>query len=194
MNAIEKIIAQMNEQASAEQAALEQAEKKRIEEEYQQALVQLNNDFEKQRSRQVEAIDSKYRQLNNRQQVEIRQGTLNEKQQFLAILFKKATEQMEAWDVAQAQAFAENALKELPITGTVQFIPGEKSQTIYTKAWLTKVQKELSYVLDYSTETISKQAGFVVDDQGVQYNFIFENLVKDIQGQMSFEIANQLFG
>lgn len=194
MNAIEKIIAQMNEQASAEQAALEKAEKERIEEEYQQGLVNLTNDFEKQKNRQVEALDSKYRQLNNRQQVEIRQGTLNEKQQFLAILFRKATEQMEAWDAKEAQSFAENALKALPITGTVQFIPGEKSQSLYPKAWLTKVQKELPYVLEYADTVVSKQAGFVVDDQGVQYNFIFENLVKDIQGQMSFEIASQLFG
>ena len=47
--------------------------------------------------------------------------------------------------------------------------------------------------MQLADETINKQAGFIIDDGGVQYNFIFENLIKDIQTTMSFDLAKQLF-
>lgn len=194
MNPIEKIIAQMNEQADSEQTAFEKAEKEQIDEKYQADVNRLNEDAEKQQHKQLTAIDSKYRQLHNRQQVEIRQDTLNEKQQFLKKLFQRAAEEMENWNAEDTRNFASQALDTIPLEGTVRFIPGEKSREILDSEWLKTKQSSLSCKMEYAEETVKGQAGFIVDDHGVQYNFIFENLVKDIQDRMAFEIADQLFG
>lgn len=193
MNAIEKIIAQMNEQAAAEQTTLEQAEKERIDAEFQAELAHMTGEFEKQKIKQTSSIDNKYRQLHNRQQVEIRRDTLNEKQQFLAKLFDRAAEEMENWTPEVALTFTDQALATIPLKGTATFIPGDKSLSYYTSAWLQNKNQDLPYTLEYSTEVIPGRAGFVIDDQGVQYNFIFKNLVNDVQERMAFEIAEQLF-
>ncbi|MDH6364765.1 V/A-type H+-transporting ATPase subunit E [Enterococcus sp. PF1-24] len=193
MNAIEKIIAQMENTANEELAQLEKNEKQRIDDDFQAASIRLMNDFEKQKVKQQELLDSKYRQLRNRQQVEIRQETLNEKQQFLTKLFTEAALQMENWQEAEVQKFALQALKQIPLKTAAKLIVGEKSQSYLTATWLTEIVAELPYDLTLSAEIVANQAGFAVDDEGVQYNFIFQDLVKDAQEQMAYEIAQQLF-
>lgn len=192
MDAIEKIIAEMKQQAAAENDAYQTAEKKKIDEQYAADLTQLQTDFEKQKTRQLTAIEGNYRQKKNRQQVEIRQNSLQEKQDFLASLFQRAAEEMANWSAEEAQQFAEAALKQLPLKNTVRLFVGEKSN-YFSQEWVNQVNQSLPYQLTLMATPIKNQAGFIVDDQGIQYNFIFENLVKDVQGELSVEIAQQLF-
>ncbi|MBO1307106.1 ATPase V [Enterococcus sp. 669A] len=192
MSAIEKITEQMKSQANQELALLEKTEKERVDADFQknQAIIQEN--FEKQRSKQIDMIQSKYRQLSNRQQIEHRQQTLNLKQQRLNQLFEEAKEEMEAWTPAEMQEFARAVLPVIPFKGQVTFVPGEKSCEVYTEEFLQQV--EVPYQLVYSDQPLAKQAGFVVDSQGVQYNFIFSSLVVDVQGELSYELAQEIFG
>lgn len=194
MSAIDKIIAKIDEQAALELQDYENTELARINQSYEQQLAQLEQEKARQLAKQTETIEKKYKQLNNRQEVEARQAVLNEKQQYLEQLFTDASKQMSQWTKEETRQFAKNALANLTLTGTVQFILGELSKTALDQTWLAEVNQQLPFELVYSSTTLANQAGFIVDDQGVQYNFIFENLIKDIQASMSFELANRLFG
>jgi len=76
MNAIEKIISQMNEAAEQERAALEQEERMKIDQNFEQKRTQIETEHQKQKEKQIELLEKKYRQLRNRQQVEVRQENL----------------------------------------------------------------------------------------------------------------------
>ncbi len=193
MNAIEKIISQMNEAAEQERAALEQEERMKIDQNFEQKRTQVEKDHQKQIEKQIELLEKKYRQLRNRQQVEVRQENLNAKQEFLRRLFADAVTEMENWDESEQIQFIKNALYSLPLTGKVAFIAGEKSAAYLSQTLLDEWNNELPFMMVLSDETVADQAGFLINDQGVQYNFLFSSLVQDIQGTMSFEIANQLF-
>ncbi|BDP90553.1 V-type sodium ATP synthase subunit E [Enterococcus faecium] len=193
MNAIEKIISQMNEAAEQERAALEQEERMKIDQNFEQKRTQVETEHQKQKEKQIELLDKKYRQLRNRQQVEVRQENLNAKQEFLRRLFADAVTEMENWDESEQIQFIKNALYSLPLTGKVAFIAGEKSAAYLSQTLLDEWNNELPFMMVLSDETVADQAGFLINDQGVQYNFLFSSLVQDIQGTMSFEIANQLF-
>ncbi|EGP4752801.1 ATPase V [Enterococcus faecium] len=193
MNAIEKIISQMNEAAEQERAALEQEERMKIDQNFEQKRTQVETEHQKQKEKQIELLEKKYRQLRNRQQVEVRQENLNAKQEFLRRLFADAVTEMENWDESEQIQFIKNALYSLPLTGKVAFIAGEKSAAYLSQTLLDEWNNELPFMMVLSDETVADQAGFLINDQGVQYNFIFSSLVQDIQGTMSFEIANQLF-
>ncbi|EME7085364.1 ATPase V [Enterococcus faecium] len=193
MNAIEKIISQMNEAAEQERAALEQKERMKIDQNFEQKRTQVETEHQKQKEKQIELLEKKYRQLRNRQQVEVRQENLNAKQEFLRRLFADAVTEMENWDESEQIQFIKNALYSLPLTGKVAFIAGEKSAAYLSQTLLDEWNNELPFMMVLSDETVADQAGFLINDQGVQYNFIFSSLVQDIQGTMSFEIANQLF-
>ncbi|HAR1425690.1 ATPase V [Enterococcus faecium] len=193
MNAIEKIISQMNEAAEQERAALEQEERMKIDQNFEQKRTQIETEHQKQKEKQIELLEKKYRQLRNRQQVEVRQENLNAKQEFLRRLFADAIAEMENWDESEQIQFIKNALYSLPLTGKVAFIAGEKSAAYLSQTLLDEWNNELPFMMVLSDETVADQAGFLINDQGVQYNFLFSSLVQDIQGTMSFEIANQLF-
>ncbi|HFX3820678.1 TPA: ATPase V [Enterococcus faecium] len=193
MNAIGKIISQMNEAAEQERAALEQEERMKIDQNFEQKRTQVETEHQKQKEKQIELLEKKYRQLRNRQQVEVRQENLNAKQEFLRRLFADAVTEMENWDESEQIQFIKNALYSLPLTGKVAFIAGEKSAAYLSQTLLDEWNNELPFMMVLSDETVADQAGFLINDQGVQYNFLFSSLVQDIQGTMSFEIANQLF-
>lgn len=193
MNAIEKIISQMNEAAEQERAALEREERMKIDQNFEQKRTQVETEHQKQKEKQIELLEKKYRQLRNRQQVEVRQENLNAKQEFLRQLFADAVTEMENWDESEQIQFIKNALYSLPLTGKVAFIAGEKSAAYLSQTLLDEWNNELPFMMVLSDETVADQAGFLINDQGVQYNFLFSSLVQDIQGTMSFEIANQLF-
>ena len=193
MNAIEKIISQMNEAAEQERAALEQEERMKIDQNFEQKRTQVETEHQKQKEKQIELLEKKYRQLRNRQQVEVRQENLNAKQEFLRRLFADAVTEMENWDESEQIQFIKNALYSLPLTGKVAFIAGEKSAAYLSQTLLDEWNNELPFMMVLSDETVADQAGFLINDQVVQYNFLFSSLVQDIQGTMSFEIANQLF-
>ncbi|MGM8138757.1 V-type ATP synthase subunit E [Enterococcus italicus] len=193
MNAIEKIISQMNEAAEQERAALEQEERMKIDQNFEQKRTQIETEHQKQKEKQIELLEKKYRQLRNRQQVEVRQENLNAKQEFLRRLFADAIAEMENWDESEQIQFIKNSLDSLPLTGKVTFIAGEKSAAYLSQTLLDEWNNELPFTMVLSDESVAGQAGFLINDQGVQYNFLFSSLVQDIQGTMSFEIANQLF-
>lgn len=193
MNAIEKIISQMNEAAEQERAALEQEERIKIDQNFEQKRTQIETEHQKQKEKQIELLEKKYRQLRNRQQVEVRQENLNAKQEFLRRLFADAIAEMENWDESEQIQFIKNSLYSLPLTGKVAFIAGEKSAAYLSQTLLDEWNNELPFTMVLSDESVAGQAGFLINDQGVQYNFLFSSLVQDIQGTMSFEIANQLF-
>ncbi|ELB39835.1 V-type ATP synthase subunit E [Enterococcus faecium] len=193
MNAIEKIISQMNEAAEQERAALEQEERMKIDQNFEQKRTQIETEHQKQKEKQIELLEKKYRQLRNRQQVEVRQENLNAKQEFLRRLFADAIAEMENWDESEQIQFIKNSLYSLPLTGKVAFIAGEKSAAYLSQTFLDEWNNELPFTMVLSDESVAGQAGFLINDQGVQYNFLFSSLVQDIQGTMSFEIANQLF-
>ena len=193
MNAIEKIISQMNEAAEQERAALEQEERMNIDQNYEQKRTHVETEHQKEKEKRIELLEKKYRQLRNRQQVEVRQENLNAKQEFLRRLFADAVTEMENWDESEQIQFIKNALYSLPLTGKVAFIAGEKSAAYLSQTLLDEWNNELPFMMVLSDETVADQAGFLINDQGVQYNFLFSSLVQDIQGTMSFEIANQLF-
>ncbi|WP_165003715.1 MULTISPECIES: ATPase V [unclassified Enterococcus] len=193
MNAIDKIISQMNEAAQQERAAFEKEEREKIDRDFEAKRTQIETEHQKQQAKQLEQLEKKYRQLRNRQQVEVRQETLIEKQEFLRRLFADAVAEMEDWDEQTQLHFIRNSLNSLSLTGNVQLIAGEKSASYLSQDLLDEWNHELPFHMTLSEENVPKQAGFLLDDEGVQYNFIFSNLVQDIQGTMSFEIANRLF-
>ncbi|QED58741.1 ATPase V [Enterococcus durans] len=193
MDAIDKIITQMNKTAQEERTLLEATKRNEIEQEFETKRLKLENDFQKQKARQLEGIERNYRQLRNRQQVESRQQTLNDKQNFLQRLFTEATTQLEGQPKEAQIDLMTEMLHTLTLTGQVRLILGEKTVDHVSLELIDKWNNELPFELVLDEEVIEKQAGFLIDDQGVQYNFLYRNLIREVEETMRFEIAQQLF-
>lgn len=193
MEAIEKIVEQLNQQAEQDQRQLKDTEMARIDQEFQAGLTEIQAEHTIRLEKSIKNLENNYKQAKNRQQVAQKQLILNQKQAILERVFSEAVSQMESWPEKKQLAFAQSALRKLPLQDELVFIPGEKSQSIFTKEWLKEQNSSLSYQLVLGGTPISKQAGFILDKAGVQYNFLYQSLVREIQERESFQFAQTLF-
>ena len=55
------------------------------------------------------------------------------------------------------------------------------------------MNEKLDYELVYGEEITADSYGFVVDDNGVQYNFLYRDLLNEIKTSNSNSISQMLF-
>ncbi|MBL1226969.1 V-type ATP synthase subunit E [Enterococcus sp. BWR-S5] len=192
MDAIEKIVEQILEKGKDEIATYKSAEKERIEKNFDEQVAAIEIQEKNQLDKNTELTKKAFKQKQNRQQLDVRQETLNRKQELLTQLFKETVEKMNEWDTATFQNFAANVLSNLQLTGEVQLDAGEYSQDKLSQEWLNQFHTD-KLTVQLSDTVIPKESGFVVVKDGIEYNFLFSTLVQEIQKAESFKIAEMLF-
>lgn len=194
MDAIDKIIAEINEKAEAERQHLQQDRQAEIEAKATAEIAHAQTEHEKQLDKQLKAAAAKYKQLRSRQQVEVKQATLKEKQAYLNKLFAEAYDKMAAWDEQRSRDFAEKCLQALPVTDKgVLRAGGKMPATVFSEAWLQQVAPQLSFQLELGEPLSDQEYGFIVDENGVYYNFLYRDLLNEVRNQSSNEITQKLF-
>ncbi|MGX7245269.1 hypothetical protein ACWOC1_10470 [Enterococcus quebecensis] len=192
MDAIERIVEQILEKGQTEVLELKKVEIKRIDQEFaeqEEALfLQERKLIEKNEEQTIKA----FKQKQNRQQLEIKQGTLNQKQGYLELLFSEAIERMNHWTEAEFQIFVKQIISQLPVEGDARLKLGEYSQEKLDDQWLAEhTSDKLRLVLE--KEYIPNVGGFIIAKDGIEYNFLFPSLVQEIKKTESFKIAEMLF-
>ncbi|MCW3745580.1 hypothetical protein OM428_13945 [Enterococcus gallinarum] len=79
------------------------------------------------------------------------------------------------------QHLAENTLMQLPVSGEVIFRCGQQQSASLTKDWLTAVNQRLPYLARMGKPL--EQAGFIVEDNGVFYNFTYQALLEEYKNE-----------
>lgn len=193
MDAIEKIVEQILEKGTSEATAAKKVEKERIETNFDELAAALDSQKQKQIIKNTELSKKAFKQKQNRQQLEVKQETLNSKQVLLSQLFKETTKKMTEWDTETFQQFAAGILSNLHLAGDVSVNAGEYSKDKMSQEWLNQFTTE-RLVLHLSEQTIPNESGFVLAKDGIEYNFLFSTLVQEVQTSESYKIAEMLFG
>lgn len=195
MDAIQKIIEEIDDQAKQERGDFQARETAAIDEWYEAEVKKINETHIQQLGKQSRDLEQKYKQQQSRQQMEIRQESLVEKQSYLDRLFEEAYEQMAAWNQETIRAFAEASLKKLPISNHAQLLPaGSNAVAALTTDFVDEVNKTLAYTLFLGKPLEGTGEGFVIDVAGIQYNFLYRDLLKELRSTTGSEMTQKLFG
>ena len=165
MDAIDKIIAEIDNKAQSERASRKAQEEAQIATWYEQEVAKAKSVHEAQLAKQTKALKQKYKQLASRQQMEVRQETLIQKQDYLDQLFEEAHEIMSKWDTTKIQPLTPDYLASLNLPYPLELGAGKETGT----------------------------PGFVVDVSGVQYNFLYRDLLQEVRNQDGNELTKKLF-
>lgn len=177
MDAIDVIIEKINEQGKMERQEFKKNRVAEIETNFLVEERQVVKDHELQLARQLEQVDKQAQQRSNRLIVEARQEALKSKQNYLTRLFEEAYEQMTQWSVEETQAFAYGVLKKLNLKEVI-FIPGGgMNSEVFTPEWLKNTEDALQMTLRLGDKTKGSEFGFLIEYQGVQYNFFYRDLL-----------------
>lgn len=193
MDAIDKIITQINEAAQQERTLFVETKRHEIDQAFEEKKQKLESDYQKEKKRQLEEIEKEHRQLRNKQKMQMKQEILNTKQAVLQRLFTEATVQLENQAKEEQLSLIKKMLQTLSIKGKVRLIAGQKTVDYLTPTLIASWNQELPFEISLDEQTVKKQAGVIIDDHGVQYNFLFSHLIKEVQATMSAEIAKELF-
>lgn len=192
MDAIDKIIAEIDNKAQNERASRKAQEEAQIATWYEEEVAKAKAVHEVQLAKQTKALEQKYKQLTSRQQMEVRQETLIQKQDYLDQLFEEAHEIMSKWDTAKIQNFAKDNLTALALDQKAVLLPsGASVIAALTADFLASLN--LPYPLELGTGKETATPGFVVDVSGVQYNFLYRDLLQEVRNQDGNELTKKLF-
>ena len=169
---------------------------KEAEAEKAQLLEESARSLAEEKAKQISLIDSrlarKFEQDKHTLQINKRNELLSEKQKRLKIVFNKAEEQMNQWTDTEFQQFLLSVLKQHKDSESIELIVGQYSIDKVSNDWINTVAKEVVDI-QLSAETVSRKNGFILKKTGIEYNYLFDELVKDIKGQLVSSVSKQLF-
>ncbi len=193
MDAIQNIVNKINEQAQLERQEFKESRSAEIETNFLVEQRKIMQDHERQLIKQTEQIQKKFQQQKNRLEVENRQETLKKKQAYLEKLFDEAHTEMVQWPLEEQRAFAAGVLTKLDIQEGV-FIPGGRvDPKVYTKDWLDTIAKKQKKQFVLAAPSSVLEYGFLIEHEGVQYNFLYHDLLMEERRNKGREFMQILF-
>lgn len=177
MDAIDKMIAELDQEAQIKRERLAAAERARISETMARDWAKKESDLQLRAQQAKKQVEKNYQQALNRQSSAAKQQKMVKQNEYLTQLFEQAYQQMIGWTPEELQTFVENVLERLPISGTVTFHAGLDQAAHLDDTWVAACQSDLPYQIKAGTPL--SEAGFLVDDNGIQYNFTYRVLLEE---------------
>lgn len=135
---------------------------------------------------------SEYTIKKNTLEIDKRNQLLGAKQVILDKVFKDVKNQLNQIDQTAFQSFAKAVLNQFEEGSQLTLVLGEKTAGFIDQAWVN-TQAPQAMTVELSNETVSNQAGLIVEKDGIDYNFLFNSLVEDIKPDLLSDISKDLF-
>lgn len=159
---------------------------------------ELNDKLEASRLQFVDYQKNQKRAIQERSQTDFERQTqslqnkkrnalLGEKQTIMKGIYNGAVVKMTEWTTTEFQLFAGNVLKQFE-GKAVTVIAGEKSAHHFTEAFTAKYPDAV-----FSQETVPAKAGFIVERDGIDYNYFFDQMVAEIKKDFTPKLASLAF-
>lgn len=151
---------------------------------------------EKDKQMQQKLIDEEFQQeyviKKNTVNIQQRNKILQVKQDILTNIFNEAKQQLKNIDSETFRHFLSDVSKQFQNYGEVELVLGEESQGLVDQEWLN--QQDLSNLkVVLKDQTLKNESGFMIQKEGIEYNFLFDELVDDIKAEMMPIISKELF-
>lgn len=153
----------------------------------EQLLFKKNSEREVQLKALTRQVQREEQQLKNQE----RQSTLATKQKVLKELFKAATDKMVGWDEARQVQFIQGVLSayaDQDVTVRWGALTAEKLSAGSLEQLKAAYPKAV-----FASDVLAEQAGLVVSDGHVEYDYLYSSLVNSVWDEESFRIASEIF-
>lgn len=178
-----------------EKAAIRQDvedERKKAEDEIQAARAKAEQEKHERKQAIDDELAREYSIRKNTLDIQKRNQILEQKQNVLAKVIQDVKKRLADTDQATFQSFLQSVLNQFEGQGQVNLVLGEDSKGLVDQEWLNQQAiSELTVTL--KEETIKNEAGAIIQKDGVEYNFLFSELVDDKRTELLPSISNELF-
>lgn len=166
--------------------------RKNAEDEIQASKANAEQEKQTQKAAIDEEFEHEYNIRKNTLEIQKRNNVLKHKQEILSKVLADTKEQLANIDASTFQTFLSGVLNQFEGQGQVECILGEKSQGLVNQDWIN--QQDVSNLqVNLSNETVKDEAGVIIHKDGIEYNFLFNELVEDLKSELLPEISRDLF-
>lgn len=167
-------------------------ERENAEEEIQAA----KQSAEEKKQRQSERIDQ---DVNNQYEIELNSISINErneklkiKQSYIEQVLNKVQSKLDAVDAESFKSFTTDILKQFSDAKHLNLVLGEKSKGLIDDNWLSSINVD-GLDVSLSDKTVPNESGFLLEDENIEYNFLFSELIKNNKNEYIRQIDQKLF-
>lgn len=139
----------------------------------------------KQRAKQL--WDKEKQSLVNASKKEI----LQEKRRLLDSVFDEVYSLMYGWSGVTLVQFIQSAVAQLPKQEKITLVLGEATASQLSQEDIHQLTNASE--LEVSQTTLKQKVGFVLQQSGIEYNYLFDALLKDLKQEYSPELAKKAF-
>lgn len=139
----------------------------------------------KQRTKQL--WDKEKQSLINASKKEI----LQEKRRLLDSVFDEVYSLMSGWSGVTLVQFIQSAVAQLPKQEKITLVLGEATASQLSQEGIHQLTNTSE--LEVSQTTLKQKVGFVLQQSGIEYNYLFDALLKDLKQEYSPELAKKAF-
>ena len=139
----------------------------------------------KQRAKQL--WDKEKQSLVNASKKEI----LQEKRRLLDSVFDEVYSLMSGWSGVTLVQFIQSAVAQLPKQEKITLVLGEATASQLSQEDIHQLTSASE--LEVSQTTLKQKVGFVLQQSGIEYNYLFDALLKDLKQEDSPELAKKAF-
>lgn len=139
----------------------------------------------KQRAKQL--WDKEKQSLVNASKKEI----LQEKRRLLDSVFDEVYSLMSGWSGVTLVQFIQSAVAQLPKQEKITLVLGEATASQLSQEDIHQLTNASE--LEVSQTTLKQKVGFVLQKSGIEYNYLFDALLKDLKQEYSPELAKKAF-
>ena len=139
----------------------------------------------KQRAKQL--WDKEKQSLVNTSKKEI----LQEKRRLLDSVFNEVYSLMSGWSGVTLVQFIQSAVAQLPKQEKITLVLGEATASQLSQEDIHQLTNASE--LEVSQTTLKQKVGFVLQQSGIEYNYLFDALLKDLKQEYSPELAKKAF-
>lgn len=184
----DSVLTQANEKG---QLKLERAQQEHTKE-YEHKREQLLHEKEVVRRQKINEIKGEHMRLMQQIANQQRLTSLNSKQQVLDALFNGAVDTMTNWTNEEHLLFIQRVLSQYGETEST-LIFGSLTKENLTEENLNHLKKQHPNVTILE-KSIPREAGFVLTEGRIDYNYLYTELVIDTRKVINLQIAKEVFG
>ena len=179
-------------------ADLEKESKQRIEvatKEQEERINQMNAQYSQQEMAKKTALKQEAKSQYEKEQQTIlnasKKEVLRVKRELLESVFEDVLQVMSTWSGETLRLFIESAIRKLPKQQTTLTF-GEQTVSRLSDEDKHALTSQFTFV-HIDAATLPKKAGFVLKQEGIEYNYLFEALIEDLKEEYSPILARKAF-
>jgi len=116
---------------------------------------------------------------------------LQEKRRLLDSVFDEVYSLMSGWSGVTLVQFIQSAVAQLPKQEKITLVLGEATASQLSQEDIHQLTSASE--LEVSKMTLKQKVGFVLQQSGIEYNYLFDALLKDLKQEYSPELAKKAF-